>query len=174
MFKSFFIILFTFSALTANNISLPTSFASKFVQTITNPKGKVLKYTGVLAYSDTYFVKWNYQTPTKREICSSGQFIIIVDHDLEQISKYETSETLNIIEIVSKAKKVKKNIWVTKKDNKLYTIRVDSKNKINSIAYIDKLDNKVQILFKKMTYRNKSLPSKLMLCKEPKNYDIIQ
>ena len=65
-------------------------------------------------------------------------------------------------------------IYVAEYDNKTYTIQVDKKQKLHSIAYFDDLDNKVQILFKQMKYGKGNLPAQSMKCNYPINYDMIQ
>ncbi len=98
----------------------------------------------------------------------------MVDHDLEQVSAYLIAKGIDIAKILKKAKLHSKNIYVAEYENKKYTIQVDNKQKLHSIAYFDDLDNKVQIVFKHMKYGKGNLPTQSMKCNYPKNYDMIQ
>ena len=167
-------LLLFISGLSAGDLKLPKSFVSSFSQVITNPKGSKIKYKGTLNFSDKVFLKWEYKTPTKKEVCLNGKVITIVDHDLEQISKYKDPGNFNLSQVVSNAKRRTKTIYTTKVDEKLYTILIDSSKRIRSIAYFDNMDNKVQVTFNKIKYTNKPLLNKDLICSEPKIYDNIR
>lgn len=161
------------SALFAN-IDLPENFQADFTQKITNTKEKVILYSGEVRFSNKTFFKWSYKVPTQKEVCTDGEEILVVDHDLEQVSAYRITQGIDIAEILKKAKLHQQNIYVAEYENKLYTIQVDNKQKLQSIAYYDDLDNKVQIVFKKMKYGKGDLPTQSMKCNYPQNYDMIQ
>jgi outer membrane lipoprotein carrier protein len=63
---------------------------------------------------------------------------------------------------------------VAELEGKKYTIQLDKQQRLQSIAYFDELDNKVQIVFKHMKYRNGKLSSKEMQCNYPAVYDLIR
>jgi len=134
----------------------------------------VITYSGKVRFSDETLFKWSYKEPTKKEVCSDGLELLVVDHDLEQVSAYRISNGINIAQILKKAVLHSKNIYVAEYENKKYTIQVDSQQKLQSIAYFDDLDNKVQILFKQMKYGKGNLPTQSMKCNYPTNYDMIQ
>jgi len=75
---------------------------------------------------------------------------------------------------LNKATLYSENIYVAEYENKKYTIQVDKRQRLHSIAYYDDLDNKVQIVFKKMKYGKGDLPVKSMKCNYPRDYDMIQ
>jgi outer membrane lipoprotein carrier protein len=156
------------------NISLPKNFSTKFRQTVTNTKKKQIKYRGSLSFVSPNKFKWSYKAPTKKEVCTDGRTLLVVDHDLEQVSKYILKRGLNISKIVSRAKIYKQNIYLAKYENKNYTIVVDSKKRLKSIGYLDDLDNTVNIFFDNMSYNKKRISKKMMRCKYPKNYDYIR
>jgi len=169
-----FLWLFTLlSSLLFSSISLPDNFQARFYQKITNPKGKIISYYGSVRFSAKTSFKWSYTKPSKKEVCSNGIELTVVNHDLEQVSNYFINNSLNISKILEKAKLYQKNIYVASYDNKKYTIQV-YKNKLHSIAYFDNLDNKVQIVFKAMRYGKGKLQRASMECNYPKNYDVIQ
>ncbi|HHD79775.1 MAG TPA: hypothetical protein ENK98_09140 [Epsilonproteobacteria bacterium] len=158
----------------ATSIALPENFQADFTQKITNPKKKVIHYSGNVRFSNKSLLKWAYTKPTKKEVCTNGVELTVVDHDLEQVSNYLISKGFNFTKILKKAKPHSKNIYVAKYENKNYTIQVDKKQRLQSIAYYDDLDNKVQIVFKKVKYGKGNLSKKVMTCKVPKDYDMIR
>ena len=167
------LLLLAISTLSAN-IELPENFQADFTQKITNTKEKVITYSGKVRFSNETLFKWSYKEPTQKEVCTNGLELLVVDHDLEQVSAYRISNGIDIAKILKKAKQHSENIYVAAYENKQYTIQVDTKQKLHSIAYFDDLDNKVQIVFKHMKYGKGNLPSQSMKCNYPKNYDMIQ
>jgi outer membrane lipoprotein carrier protein len=162
------------SSLLFAEINLPENFQANFIQKITNPKKQVIRYSGKVRFSDEKRFKWSYSKPTKKEVCTDGFELMVVDHDLEQVSIYRITNGLDIAKILKKAKVHSKNVYVARYENKQYTIQVDSRQKLQSIAYFDDLDNKVQIVFKAMRYGKGNLPLKDMQCNFPRSYDMIR
>ncbi|WP_295420807.1 LolA-like outer membrane lipoprotein chaperone [Sulfurovum sp.] len=158
----------------ASAITLPENFTANFTQKITNPKKKVINYSGKVRFSDKTLLKWKYLEPTKKEVCTNGLEVLIVDHDLEQVSNYLINKGFNLSEVLKKAKPHSKNVYVAEYEGKKYTIQVDAKGRLQSVAYFDDLENKVQIVFKNVKYGKGKLPSKTMKCNYPKDYDIIR
>ena len=158
----------------AQSIMLPDNFQANFTQKITNPKKKVINYSGNVRFSSKTLLKWVYVKPTKKEVCTNGKELTVVDHDLEQVSNYLIDKGFNLIKIVKDAKPHSKNVYVSKYNGTNVTIQVDNKQKLHSIAYFDNLDNKVQIVFKKVKYGKGKLSSKSMKCQAPKAYDMIR
>ena len=171
------------------SINLPTSFNTNFEQTITNDKGKTIEYKGSVyfqnvkesiaddrgleqSYTRSLF-KWNYSMPTKKEVCTDGIQLTVVDHDLEQISNYLIDEGIDLESILNVATQI------TAKDYKAiykeveYLISLDDKNQLSKIIYVDNLDNNVKIVFSNMLY-NKKLDTKLLECHAPQEYDVIK
>ena len=167
-------LLLLLSSMLFSSIALPENFRANFEQKITNTKGKVIKYEGKIFFSDKNIFKWSYLSPTKKEVCTDGVELLVVDHDLEQISAYYITEGLDIFKVLNKAKPHSKNIYVAVYEGKSYTIQLDAKGKLHSIAYYDQLDNKVQIIFTNMNYGKGKLPSKKMKCNYPNDYDMIR
>ncbi|MCO4845537.1 MAG: outer-membrane lipoprotein carrier protein LolA [Sulfurovum sp.] len=167
------LLLLAISMLSAN-IELPENFQADFTQKITNTKEKVITYSGKVRFSNETLFKWSYKEPTQKEVCTNGLELIVVDHDLEQVSAYRIAKGIDISKILKQAKPHSENIYVAEYENKLYTIQIDNKQKLHSIAYFDDLDNKVQIVFKRMKYGKRNLPAQSMKCNYPKNYDMIR
>ena len=163
----------TFSLLLAD-IELPDNFQADFTQKITNTKQKVITYKGKVRFTNDRLFKWSYKEPTQKEVCTDGFELLVVDHDLEQVSAFMITKGIDIAKILKKATLYTENIYVAEYENKKYTIQVDKRQRLHSIAYYDDLDNKVQIVFKKMKYGKGDLPVKSMKCNYPKDYDMIQ
>ena len=166
--------LLAVSALFGASINLPENFQADFTQKITNAKKKSIDYSGKVRFSDKVLLKWEYLKPTKKEVCTDGLELLVVDHDLEQVSSYYINKGFDLTKILEKAKEHSKNIYVAKYENTNYTIQVDARQQLHSIAYFDDLDNKVQILFKKMKYGKGKLSRESMKCNYPENYDMIR
>jgi len=162
------------ATLYAGGISLPDHFTANFIQKITNTKNKTINYSGKIRFSKPTLMKWEYSKPTKKEVCTDAEALTVVDHDLEQVSIYLVSKGFNLEEIVKKAKPHSKNVYVAHYQGKSYTIQVDGKGHLHSVAYYDELDNKVQIVFKHMKYGKGAFPKASMLCPTPKYYDEIR
>ncbi len=173
MMKIWTLLILFLSGLSAT-IVLHGHFEADFVQTITNPKGKVLRYQGKVRYSHPNRLKWIYREPTAKEVCTDGKELIVVDHDLEQVSYYFIAQGLDLTAVLSHAKVHTKDIYLATYQDRRYTIKVDRKGHIESIAYFDDLDNKVQILFLHIRYGKGAIAPAKMRCKAPKGYDVIR
>jgi len=163
-----------FTGIVFAEIKLPDNFSADFTQMITNTKKKVITYNGEVRFSEGKLFKWSYLKPTKKEVCTDGSELLVVDHDLEQVSAYYISEGLDIAKVLGKAKLHSKNIYVAQYQGKKYTIQLDDTQKLHSIAYYDDLDNKVQIVFPSMKYGKGKLATQKMKCDYPTEYDMIR
>jgi outer membrane lipoprotein carrier protein len=163
--------IYAFSA----SILLPENFQANFTQKITNPKKKVINYSGRVFFSSNSLFKWEYLKPTKKEVCTDGYDLVVVDHDLEQVSKYRINKGFNLGKILENAKAVKnrKTVYLAKYEGKNYTIQTDAKGRLSRVAYFDDLENTVLIIFTKMKYGKGRFRNSKMRCNYPKSYDII-
>jgi outer membrane lipoprotein carrier protein len=171
--KQIIFICVILSTLLYSNIDLPTSFSSDFTQTVTTDKNKKIKYSGTLIFSSPNNFKWSYKTPTKKEVCTDGKELLIVDHDLEQVSAYIVDSGLNLASIIKKAKPHHEGVFVAQYKNKNYTIAINKRGELKTIAYRDDLDNIVYIIFSKMRYSSKRLNTSNLKCNYPSTYDHI-
>ena len=135
----------------SESMLLPQNFTANFTQIITNPKDKVINYNGTIRFSNDSLLKWSYKNPTQKEVCVSGHELSIVDHDLEQVTYMQIDKEFDFISILKSAKLHHKDVYVSTFNETKYTIKVDTKKQIQSVAFFDNLDNKVQIVFKKVT-----------------------
>ncbi len=169
--KVLFFLFFTMF-LSADGIKLPVSFDSTFTQEIVSPKNKKIVYKGKVLYSDKSLLKWIYSSPTKKDVCTNGKDLIIVDHDLEQVSFYTINKGFNLPEVLKSAKKDSNGLFLAKHQKKNYSIKLNGNGELSQVFYTDDLDNKVTLTFNDMRYKNGSISSEKLKCVIPKNYDI--
>ncbi|SFV51527.1 Outer membrane lipoprotein carrier protein LolA [hydrothermal vent metagenome] len=155
-------------------LSLPNSFKADFQQIITSDNGKKITYNGSILFSSPKQFKWSYKSPTQKDICTDNAELIVVDHDLEQVSRFVIDRGLNLSAILANAKERRESVYIASYGGKSYTIQVDRKNQLSRIAYKDDLDNNVLIIFSHMRYNKKSYSSKKMRCRVPASYDKIE
>jgi outer membrane lipoprotein carrier protein len=172
------------------NISLPNNFETNFNQTITNDKGKVIKYSGSVSFKQDRDVfidkfnhkqvissrlfKWSYTNPTKKEVCTDGVQLLVIDHDLEQVSKYLIDDGLDLEKVLKVAKKISTTDYKAVYKDIEYLITLDNRGRLKKIFYVDSLDNRVRILFTNMKYNSKSFSDKSLECPIDPDYDIIE
>jgi len=170
-------------------ITLPSAFSTDFKQTISNDSGKAIYYQGHLFFKDLLetiaddrgieqsytrsIFKWNYLSPSKKEVCSDGIQLVVVDHDLEQVSNYIVDESIDLKKILSLAKKITQNDYKATYKEVEYLISLNSEGHLVKIIYVDNLENSVKIEFTDMSYSEK-LDNKLLECNAPKEYDVIK
>ncbi len=166
-------VIFSTAVIYAQGINIPVAFKANFIQMVKNPKGKVIKYRGNIVFNSPSETKWIYRVPTKKEVCSSGKQLIVIDHDLEQVSYYTIDRGLNLAKVLRNAKLYRGNTYTTKYKGKLYTIVLNSANHIEQIAYKDNLDNTVNLIFTNIKYYDRLLPARKFVCARPRGYDAI-
>ncbi|MEA3418856.1 MAG: LolA-like outer membrane lipoprotein chaperone [Campylobacterota bacterium] len=157
-----------------SEVTLPDSFHAEFKQTITSEQKKQIAYEGKISFSAPNYFKWSYTSPTKKEVCTDGKELLVVDHDLEQVSAYLIDKGLDLPEILKKAKLHRKSVYIANYKGKNYTIQVNSRGELSRVAYIDDLDNTVLIVFSKMKYGKKKIPESKLKCRYPDSYDQIR
>ncbi|CAA6800666.1 MAG: Outer membrane lipoprotein carrier protein LolA [uncultured Sulfurovum sp.] len=184
-----FISLLALSITLSADITLPQNFKTDFHQSITNEKGKVINYEGTVLFKnlkeslanimgeETNYTrslfKWSYTVPTKKEVCTDGTQLIVVDHDLEQVSNYLIEEGMNLDEILKIANKISSTDYQATYKDIEYLITLDDKAQLQQIVYVDSLDNNVKIIFKNMNY-NTTVNETSLECSAPEVYDIIK
>ncbi len=171
-------------------LKLPTNFITNFNQSITNEKGKIIKYSGKLYFKQDINIyiddsnqkrefsnknfKWEYKSPTKKEVCSDGVEIIVVDHDLEQVTKYLIDDGLDLEKILKHAKPLTIRDYKAIYRDKEYLITLDESGRLKRIFYVDNLDNKVKIIFTDIEYNLANFSSLNLECPVNPDYDIIE
>jgi outer membrane lipoprotein carrier protein len=147
---------------------------AEFLQKVTNPQKKVIQYTGKVLMDNGSRFKWSYREPTRKEVCSDGERVIVVDHDLEQVSFYRMDRGFDLGAVLKRAKHYRGNLYTARYRGRTYTLAVDSKGRIEQIAYRDDMDNVVNIHLKKIKTFPRPPAAKRMRCPYPKEYDVIR
>ncbi|WP_457606540.1 LolA-like outer membrane lipoprotein chaperone [Nitratifractor sp.] len=161
------------SILSAEGIRVPVGFSANFLQKVTNPKKKVIIYRGSVMMKAPATLKWSYREPTRKEVCSDGKRVMVVDHDLEQVSFYRMDKRFDLAAVLRKARHHRDNLYVAKYGGRNYTIALDRQGRISQIAYRDDMDNVVNIHFSHLRYLKKAPPASKLQCKIPASYDRI-
>ena len=181
--------LFMFSVALHADMLLPHTFTTNFEQSITNDKGKVIRYEGKVLFKNIQellaspegneqrytrsLFKWSYTQPTQKEVCTDGIQLTVVDHDLEQVSNYLIDDGINLEEILKLAKPLSETDYKATYKEIEYLISTDEKQQLKKIVYVDNLDNNVKIIFQNMTYNN-TVDEKELECNAPAEYDRIE
>jgi outer membrane lipoprotein carrier protein len=166
------IILIGLLNLYAGAIRMPKGMQASFLQKVTNKHKKVIKYSGNLTIWQNR-IKWSYLKPSKKEVCSDGKKLVVVDHELEQVGFYRINKSFNLQRVIKSAKHYKDNIYVAKYQKKNYTIAIDRNGAVSQIAYHDDMDNVVNIHFSKIRVLKGKPPSRALICPYPKSYDLL-
>ena len=170
----YFLILFGVSVLLgAGGIAVGPGMEAQFVQKITNPKKKVIRYEGRVLMDNGARFKWSYFKPTKKEVCSDGKRVIVVDHDLEQVSYYRMDKGFDLGAVLKNAKHYKENLYTARYRDRTYTIAVDGRGRVEQIAYRDDMDNVVNIHLYKLKTFSRPPAASAFRCPYPKSYDVI-
>ena len=169
--KYFLLLLITISFLYSKNINID-SFKANFVQTLTNDKGNSLVYKGVVVASKPQNMLWNYTYPAKKDIIIKEHKVTVIEYDIEQVQIRNIHGNFNFFKILKNAKKVKDNIYIAKFNNIEYKLNFKN-NEINSISYLDELENNISITFTKQE-ENKKIDINIFTPLIPLDFDIIQ
>ncbi len=168
--KLFTTLLFTCSALFAGVFDFDT-IESDFKQTITNEENSKIIYKGTLYATSQSKALWIYKNPINKKIYFSQKRVIILEPELEQAIITTLQNTPNLTKILKSAEKVDEKSYKAVYEETSYTIHVDNQ-KIKSISYSDKLDNRITIELYNQTL-NSTLKSTLFEATIPNDFDII-
>jgi outer membrane lipoprotein carrier protein len=158
----------------AEGIDIPVAFEAHFVQTVANPEKKVIRYEGEVLFSKPSRMKWIYEKPTRKEVCTDGKDILIVEHELEQVSRYRMRKPFDLEEILKRAESVSERIYTATYEGRTYTLRTDEKGRLDSVAFFDDTENKIQLLFTRIRTKKKAFDASKMRCDYPVEYDVIE
>jgi outer membrane lipoprotein carrier protein len=167
-----YIVILIASLSVAGDIKFPTGMKASFFQKVTNQHKKVLKYSGSLVIWKNR-IKWLYTKPSKKEVCSDGIKLVVVDHELEQVGFYKMNKSLNLQKVINSARHHKNNIYVARYQKKNYTIAIDKNGYISQIAYKDDMDNIVNLHFSRIKILKRAPSSRALACPYPRSYDLL-
>jgi len=157
----------------ARGIVLPAGMEAVFLQKVTNARKKVIRYSGKVWMDSGARFKWSYLKPTRKEVCSDGKRVVVVDHDLEQVSFYRMDKGFDLGAVLKRARPYKGNLYTARYQGRTYTLEVDGRGLIDQIAYRDDMDNVVNIRLEKIKTFSRPPAAKKMRCPYPKTYDVI-
>lgn len=152
------------------NLPVPRSIFAKFTQSVES-KSKKLVYKGDFIVTGNDSTKWQYLSPTRKEICGKGNIFKIVDHDLEQATYYRSREAIDVRMLIREARKYNDNIYTTKMNNISYTFRINKDNHVDQIVYRDSMDNIVRLKLYDVVYTDIDIPDKYLECHTPSGFD---
>ncbi|WP_456392573.1 LolA-like outer membrane lipoprotein chaperone [Nitratifractor sp.] len=170
----YLLILFAAIGLLMAEITVPPGMEASFIQKVTNPNKKVIRYSGSVIMDNGKRFKWSYRSPTRKEVCSDGKRVIVVDHDLEQVSFYRMDKGFDLGAVLKRARHYKDNLYTARYQGRTYTLAVDGKGRIEQVAYRDDMDNVVNIRLQKLKILSRPPSAAKMRCPYPKSYDRIE
>jgi len=169
LFLPLFILFLTYA--NAANIDIE-SFEADFEQTITDDKNKVLKYIGHIVAKKPKNAAWYYTEPLEKKIYITKYEATIVEPEIEQVIIRRFHNEFDFFQMISRAKKISINTFITVHKNTEYTIEI-SEGKIESVSYLDQFENKVKIVFSNQKQNHKVDKNKF-IPKYPMDFDIIR
>jgi len=173
-FAFFFLSWLVATAVACAGIAVPKRFEAHFVQTVTSPEGAAVRYEGDVRFVQPARMKWLYTKPERKEVCTDGRDLLIVEHALEQVSRYRLRKRFDLAEILKRAEHFKGRIYVATYEGTRYTLRLDAKGRLESAAYYDENDNKVQLVFTHIRTPKRPFSKGDLRCDYPASYDLIE
>lgn len=155
------------------NISNISYFEANFTQKILDDNNKTIVYKGHVVAAKPQFAFWRYQTPINKKVYISPSEITVIEPDLEQAIIKHISEHFNFFALIKNAKKVDEKSYITHFNNRKYMIKLNNKEEITSISYVDEFDNHVKIVFEDQI-ENKKYKKEVFMPVIPRDYDIIR
>jgi outer membrane lipoprotein carrier protein len=154
------------------------SISSDFTQIIKSAENDTIKYDGnfqAMNEGDSNFALWNYKTPIAKTIYFINNDVIVLEPDLEQAVVTTIDAMPDISRILNEASAA------NKQTNKAITVNVGEVDYTISfqkgipikIAYIDTLDNKIEILLRN-TLLNIKIDKLTFRANIPTTYDIVR
>lgn len=168
------ILIVLFPGVLLAQIQVPVSMSATFVQKVTTPKKKTVRYRGTLRLNRSREFHWTYNKPSHREICGDGSRVRVIDHALEQVIVYKVGSLLDLMQLLKRAKLYRGDLYTARYHGTRYTLKVNAKGEVEQIAYQDEMDNIINIHFHKITYRDTPFASDQMRCVIPRHYDVIK
>jgi len=172
-FKSIIIFLFiTHTTLFSSDLQDVKTFEASFIQTIINPSGNEVKYTGLLHIQEPDKIKWQYQDPIEKFVYVKKNSVTIIEPELEQAIITKIDQEINILNLLKNAKKISTNNYLSLFNNVEYSLTLENK-KLNKIAYQDEIENNVIITFTNVQ-QNHKINKDIFLFTIPFEFDIIK
>ncbi len=168
-FFLFFLLSISFLYASFNNLK---TFQADFKQILRNDQNNTITYSGKLYADSNNKALWIYKTPVVKKIYYIKNRVVIIEPELEQAIFSKLKRVPNVLNILQKAKKIKPQVYIAKCCGKNFWIYL-KRGVISKIAYRDKMQNRVTILFFNQKV-NKPISPLLFKYKIPKYYDILK
>ncbi|MDD2357011.1 MAG: LolA-like outer membrane lipoprotein chaperone [Thiovulaceae bacterium] len=147
------------------------TFSAHFVQTVVDDKKTTIKYNGDIKAKRPNMAMWNYTNPVKKEIYINSSDLVIIEPEIEQVILKKVGNTIAFFEMLKNAKKVNNELYKATYEKLKIDIHVKA-NKIDSITYLDELENRVTIQFTNQV-ENQKMDDKVFSAKIPADFDIV-
>lgn len=148
------------------------SLNSKFRQTITNEVGKKIIYEGELYLKKPYFALWEYREPVLKQVYLNRDEVIIIEPELEQVILTRVKSQIDFISILKNSKEISKDIREAFVEEQRYVIYLKD-DKLERVQFIDKMENRVDILFFEQKL-NPKISESFFTPRIPKEFDILR
>ena len=165
-------ILILKTSILANDFQHMKSFEASFIQTITNPSGNIVKYSGLIYIQEPNKIKWQYQDPIEKLVFIDKNLVTIIEPELEQAIITKIDQEINILNLLKDANKISKNNYVSQYNSIKYSLKL-IEGKLTQIAYQDELENNIVISFKNIK-QNHQIPVEIFKFSIPLDFDIIK
>ena len=172
-FKNIIILLFiSNTTLFSADFQNIKTFEASFTQTIINPSGNEVKYTGLLHIQEPDKIKWQYNDPIQKFVYIKKNSVTIIEPELEQAIITKIEEEINILNLLKNAKKISENSYISLFNNVEYSLTLKNK-KLQKISYKDEIENNVIISFTNVQ-QNHKINKDTFLFFIPFEFDIIK
>ncbi|MFA6761041.1 MAG: LolA-like outer membrane lipoprotein chaperone [Sulfuricurvum sp.] len=148
------------------------SFEANFQQTITDEKDQAVSYSGSIVAKKPRNAIWKYTSPIKKEIYINSYEVVVIEEDLEQVIIKKLDQNLDLLAILSSAKKIDSNSYKTTVNGVDFLI-TQSGELLESISYKDEFENRIKITFSNQK-QNKSVDESIFVPSFSLEFDIIR
>jgi len=148
------------------------SFKADFTQTITDEQGQKLSYSGNLIAKEPQFALWIYEKPINKTVYIQRGRVTMVEPEIEQVIIRDIRSDINLFSLLSTAKKVKENSYVTELEETKVFIELQNKE-IALLRYKDKFDNDVLVEFSNQK-SNIKIADEIFKATYPYEFDVIK
>jgi outer membrane lipoprotein carrier protein len=148
------------------------TYKANFTQTITNPSGKEIFYSGEIFIKKPLKILWRYNDPIQKDVYLIKDRVAIIEPELEQAIISRLDKQINILQLLQDGKEIEPNKYKAILHNKPYLYTVKN-NQLNSIAYKDEIDNQINIEFTNIV-QNSAIGDTIFEYDIPPYFDIIR
>jgi len=153
-------------------LPVPKTLEADFVQTVRSPDtNRTLSYRGHMLARLPDRAKWIYTKPMHKTICLDHDRAWVIEPELEQATLYRLGHAIPLAAILQRAEKIGENRYAALYKGVDYEITVDSRQRLESVAYDDDLGNRVTLRFSRL--RTEPVDADALRCEIPDDYDII-